>query len=97
MNVTADDVLQFAKSLKGHTLQTIARKKDFVVDLRGNGLMYTPLSTRKPRPHERKYVERVCDTYSRTGSLCPADYLNLTRNASYTLALIAAYKQTIIL
>jgi hypothetical protein len=95
MNVTADDVLQFAKSLKGHSLQTIARKKEFIVDLHGDSLMYTPLSTRKPRSHERKYLEKVCDAYSQTGSMCPADYLNLTRNASYTLALIAAYKQTI--
>lgn len=47
MNITADGVLQFAKSLKGHTLQTIARKKEFIVDLRGNGLMYTPLSSGK--------------------------------------------------
>lgn len=89
--ITADEVLAFAKTLEGQTLETIIRREPFTVEVRGANLLYTPSSSGKRRTHQRKYLERICETYSTTHSLNPGDYRDVTRNASYTLAVIAEY------
>ena len=50
-----------------------------------------PLSTKKTRPHERKFIESVLDRFDKTGSFITTDYQDLTYNASYTLTLIEQY------
>jgi len=59
----------------------------------GDGLEFIPLSeqsSQKPRREEKQYLQGVCDEFSRSNSVHPVDYRDLTRHASYTLALIDA-------
>lgn len=90
-NITPSQLLDFARTIDGGTVLTLGSKKPFTVRLAGDGLEYIPESTKKPRRHELRWLERVCAKYSQTNSLSPGDYHDVTVNASYTLALIAAF------
>ena len=70
---------------------TRAGRSKFTVCLAGDGVEFTPLSTKKPRLHERKFIERILSRFEKTGSFITSDYQNLTVNASYTLTLIDRY------
>jgi len=70
-------------------LETLARKRPFTVEVHGGDLEYIPLSTLKPRSHERRVIEKTCDRFNKTQSFRPKDYKDITANASYTLAIIA--------
>ena len=58
-------------------------------------LHYTPRSTNKSRPHEKKVLARVCKKFTKTHpshQFMPSYYVSeKTVNASYTLALIKTY------
>jgi hypothetical protein len=86
--ISTDSFLAFCQSLEGQELTTRAGRSKFTVCLAGDGLEYTPLSSKKPRPHERRFIERVLDRFEKTGSFITSDYNGLTVNASYTLTLI---------
>jgi hypothetical protein len=88
--VTPEELIDFVCS-RGHLeLHTLHQKHPFTVRTAADGLEYLP-QTDKPRPHEHKYLQRVCEEFSRTNSFSPGDYGDITMNASYTLALIRAY------
>jgi len=89
--VTPEEIVEFVRSHGDLQLCTPAQKRPFVVRAVGDGLEYVPLSTEKSRPHQMQWLERVCEEFSRTNSMHPGDYKDLTVNASYTLAVIAAY------
>jgi hypothetical protein len=89
--ISTDNFLNFCHSLEGQEISTRAGRSKFTVCLAGDGVEYTPLSTKKPRLHERKIIERVIDHFEKTGSFIISDYRDLTYNASYTLALIGQY------
>jgi len=91
LRITSDDLLAYAIRLNGTQLQTLYNGRPFKVDFRSETIVFTPQSTGKPRPHERKYLDRVCKAFNKTNSLKPADYRDGTYNASYTLTLIAKY------
>ena len=81
----------YVKSLSGKTFQTSKQKKNFIVQFKKGKIHYIPKATGKPRPHEDIYLERVVDRFNETNSLMPKDYVDITLNASYTLALIEQY------
>lgn len=89
--IAPDDLLAFAKHLDGKQLRTLHEGRLFNIRFDGDMLVFTPLSTGNDRPHQRTYVENVCARFRETNSLHPQDYKDGTYNASYTLALIAAY------
>lgn len=91
LTIAPDDLLSFAKRFDGKHLRTLHECKTFDVRFQADVLIFTPRSTGKDRPHERPYIENVCAQFSETNSLHPGDYRDGTYNASYTLALIAAY------
>ncbi len=67
------------------------RDKAFTVRVTKTGVEYTPQSTMKARPHQTKFLERVLDKFSETGSFRTTDYQKFPVCSSYTLTLIAAY------
>jgi hypothetical protein len=87
-HVTLDELIEFVRSHGGELkLETQQQKHPFTVRLAGDAFEYLPRSN-KPRTHDRAYLQRVCDESSRTNSVRPVDYNDITMNASYTLALI---------
>jgi hypothetical protein len=76
------------RNLIGRKIKTLARQKVFTVKVSSNGLIYTPNSTGKPRPHGQKFVERFLERYNITRSLSPSNYTDISVNASYLLAII---------
>ncbi len=90
MKVNADDIIKFAGSLKGKAIPTLSGTNAFTVDVTDKGLIYTPLSTEKPRIQSYPYIKRICDCFSETGSLRHKDY-SFTAHATYALALIDRY------
>ncbi|MCM1566078.1 MAG: hypothetical protein NC238_09065 [Dehalobacter sp.] len=83
--------IEFIRGLKGQTIYTMAKEKPFTVDVISNGLIYTPFSTMIPRTHSKNFIERVLERFETTKSLRPADYHDITVNASYNLALLKMY------
>ena len=77
--------------MEGQEISTRAGRSKFTVCVAGDGVEYVPLSTKKPRLHERKIIDVVLDHFEKTGSFVISDYRDLTYNASYTLALIDRY------
>ena len=90
LHVSPADLLAFAPTLHGQTLQTLHQKRPFTVDVEGKDLYVTP-STGKRRLTNGKWLHDTCVAFSTTNSYHPGDYRELTYNASYTLALIRKY------
>jgi hypothetical protein len=86
--ITYEAVKRLAESLEGEPIQTSRRKADVTVEVYGDGLIFTPASTKQPRPQSRKGIEQVLNRFNETQSLAPVDYQDITVNASYILTLI---------
>lgn len=91
IQITPEELIEFVRTKGNLRLTTGKQQKGFTVRLNGDGLEFVPHSTQKARPHELKWLRRVCDKFSKTNSVRPTDYIKLTVNASYTLAIIRAY------
>ena len=91
MAIDTDEFLSFCRSLEGESLLTMYRRAPFTVQVIGDGLVYVPVSTGKPRSHERAYLGRVLRHFDQTGSWRPKDYMPITFCASYTLAVLRLY------
>ncbi len=98
--VTPDDLLEYARTLDGKTLQTLHEKKDFTVDVKGDSLIFVPAKRGARRsPVEKKHLQVFCDQFSEKISFSPGDYSEpkaiatalRSFNASYTLTLIAMW------
>ena len=89
--MTTSELLRFADSLAGQTLTTQARDVPFAVERSGSGLVYTLAETERTRPEPVSALEKVLARYQETISLRPADYQDVTFNASYTLALLGRF------
>lgn len=91
MNPTADDLLTFARTLRGNTLVTLHRKKPFTVAVIGGALEITP-STGTPRATDRRHIQDLLRRLNETGSFQPGRYVDVTFNASYILALVKLWQ-----
>jgi len=81
----------FIRTLDSRSFVTLHRKAPFKVNVIPSGLLYTPLSTGKPRIQEWQYIDRVVSRFAEQGSFHPGDYHDITMNASYLLTLIYDY------
>ena len=90
-SIDRQDFIKFVQTQEGHVLRTLKRDKAFTVRVTKTGVEYTPQSTMKARPHQTKFMDRVLDKFSETGSYKTTDYQKFTVCSSYTLTLIAAY------
>ena len=89
-NVTPDELIDFVRSRGDLHLDTLHKKHPFTARAAEDGLEYLP-QTENPRSHPRKHLDAVCQEFSRSNSFHPGDYVEITMNASYTLAVIRAY------
>jgi hypothetical protein len=89
--VDVDDLIRYCRRLDGRVLRTLWQKKEFSVHVTEQSLEYTPLISGITRKHNRKWLKRVCDEFSRTNSFHPGDYLHISANASYALTVIDHY------
>lgn len=85
--MTYDELLELARRFQGATLETVTGKK-FTVGIYREGLFFTPASSGYGQADGRKAAERFLARYNESGSLRPADYDDVTRNASYLIGLI---------
>jgi hypothetical protein len=85
--VTYDELLELARRYEDEILETVTGTT-FTVGLYLDCPYFTPTSTGLGRSDGRKAAERFLARYNETGSLRPADYGDVTRNASYFIGLI---------
>ena len=88
--VTPRQLLDFVSTIDGATLFTLARKVPFTVRLSGDGITFTSPTIKGTRLLNLKWLNKICDEYSRTNLLRPADYNPITFDSSYAVALITA-------
>jgi hypothetical protein len=75
--------------MTGRTLVTVTGRA-FGVGTSLDSIVFTPASTGLGRSDGRKAGERFVGHSNATGSVRPADYAGVTRNASYYLGLVLA-------
>ena len=86
--MTWDELLALARRFEGQTLETVTGR-GFTVGIYLDCPFFTPTSTGQGRSDGRKAGERFLARYNKTGSLRARDYADVTRNASYYVALVA--------
>ena len=86
--MTYEDLLALAKRFDGERLETVTGK-GFTVGLYLDCPFFTPESSGYGQSDGRKAAERFLQRYNEIGSLRPGDYADVTRNASYYVALVA--------
>lgn len=86
--MTYDDFLRLARRFHGQTLETKTGRR-FLVEVEGGLMYFTPESTGSRRNTSRSVTEDLLERYGRTRSVRPSDYVHITRNASYYVALLA--------
>src|SRR5262245_31627011 len=94
--ISFDELRSFATRLDGQTLVTRFRGLKFHFHVTQDGFEYTPESTGKRRRQEFRYAERVLTRYNETRSLHPVDYNDISINASYFLAVLGSYLDSLV-
>jgi hypothetical protein len=85
--ISYSQLLEFALKCDGKTLQTVTGK-EFKVGVYRDCPYFTPASTGHGRSDGKKAAEAFLARFNETGSTKTSDYQDVTRNASYFLALI---------
>ena len=85
--MTWDELLELARRCEGVTLTTVTGKK-FRVGVYRDCPLFTPASSGYGQSDGRKAGERFLERYNQTASRHPGDYADVTRNASYYVALV---------
>ena len=88
---TVDNLLAFSSALAGKTLTTLHRRKSFTVFVTGDTIEITP-GTGNVRNADRKYLGALLERMASTHSFRPSDYIDVTFNASYMLALVKLWQ-----
>ena len=101
LKVTAEELIAFARILSNQTLETIARRKRFEVQVQDpsgtqprQSLIFIPLSTKKPRKQQWQHIVNVIEKFNTTSvneRMKTKTYGNNSINASYQLALMQVY------
>src|SRR3989337_1125691 len=89
--VTLDKLRAYANTLDGQTLVTRVQSCPFTLRVTPKGLVYTPTSTGTPRLQRWRYIERILDRFNENRSLSPTTYKDISKNASYILAVLGKY------
>jgi hypothetical protein len=87
--MTYEELLATARQCEGETLETVTGRP-FTVGVGVEGCpFFTPASSGFSQTDGRKAAERFLARYNEIGSLRPGAYADVTRNASYYVALVA--------
>ena len=87
--MTYDELLDLARRLEDQPLST-PTGREFTVGVYLDCPFFIPASTGIGRSDGKKAARAFLDRYNRTGSLRPADYADVTRNASYFIGMLQA-------
>ena len=85
--MTYQELLDLARRNEGRRLETVTGKP-FTVGVYLDCPYFTPVASGLGRSDGRKAAERFVERYNASGSLRPADYADVTRNASYFIGLL---------
>ena len=86
--MTYEELLALARRFEGETLETVTGKP-FTVGVALECPFFTPASSGYGQSDGRKAAGKFLARYNEIGSLRPGDYADVTRNASYYVALVA--------
>lgn len=86
MPLTYEELLETARRLDGQVLRTVTGR-EFRVGVYLDCPFFIPVSTGLGRSGGRKGVERFIERFNETGSPRPADYKDVTRDATYLVVL----------
>ena len=86
--MTYEELLALARRFEGETLETVTGKP-FTVGVALECPFFTPASSGYGQSDGRKAAEKFLSRYNEICSLRPGDYADVTRNASYYVALVA--------
>lgn len=87
--MTYEDLLAIARRFEGRTLETVTGRR-YRVGIYLDCPFFTPESSGYGQSDGRRAAERFVERYNDTGSLRPADYAKVSRNASYLIGLLIA-------
>ena len=85
--MTYDEMLALIRRLDDRPLRTVSGL-EFTASVYLDSPVFTPASSGLGRSDGRKAAERFLVRFNETGSLRPADYADVTRNASYFVGLM---------
>jgi len=85
--MTYDEMLDLIRRLADRPLRTVTGR-EFTASVYLDSPVFTPTSSGLGRSDGRKAAERFLARFNETGSLRPADYADVTRNASYFVGLL---------
>jgi hypothetical protein len=85
--MTYDELLELIRRLEDRPLRTVSGL-EFTASVYLDSPVFTPASSGLGRSDGRKAAERFLARFNETGSLRPADYADVTRNASYFVGLM---------
>ncbi len=85
--MTYAELLELAFQARNETLKTVTGRA-FRVNIYRDVPFFIPESTGQGRSDGRRAAERFLERFNETGSRKTSDYADVTRNASYLLALI---------
>ena len=86
--MTYEELLDLARRFEGETLETVTGRP-FTVGIYLDCPFFTPASSGYGQSDGRKAAERFLHRYNEIGSLRPGAFADVTRNASYDVALVA--------
>ena len=87
---TFEELLETARRFEDQPLETVTGRLFTVRVFRDRELVFTPISTGNGQSDGRRAQERFLARFLETGSLRPADYADVSRNASYLIGLLLA-------
>ena len=90
--MTYDELLAIARRFEGRPLRTVTGRV-FSVGIYRDCPFFVPESSGTGQTDGRKPIERFIQRYTRTGSLRPTDYADVTRSASYLIGLLIADRE----
>ena len=94
--VALDDLRAFASGRDGQTFVTRFRARRFSLRVPQEGFEYTPEYSGTPRMQQWRWIERIPNRFNETQSPHPADYRDITVNASYILSILGAYLDSLL-
>lgn len=81
-------LFDYCRSLDGVQLFTIARNKEFSVDIEKNSLFFVPKSSGKRRKADERKTQEVLEFFTKYNDWSQASYKSITFHASYILAIV---------
>ena len=81
-------LFDYCRSLDDVQLFTLAKNKEFSVEVENNSLFFVPKSSGKRRKADEKKTQEVLESFTRYNDWSQASYKSITFHASYILALL---------